>query len=100
MPSQRLADVQVAPSLAHAAPIYVTLKNAPELAAHRRVKFIAAAWLERLYNLELRLADDRIRDLANYSASDGVSAEILRANKDALLQRIAIARKHLQERAR
>jgi len=100
LPSQRLADVQVAPSLAHSAPIYVTLQNAPGLAAHRRVKLIAATWLERLDNLEQRLADNRIRDLANYFASDGVTAENLRKNKDALLQRIEIAKKHLQERAR
>ena len=49
LPSQRLADVQVSPSLAHSAPIYVTLRNAPGLGAHRRVKFIAAAWLKRLW---------------------------------------------------
>src|SRR5262249_60409708 len=77
LPSQRLADVQVSPSLAHSAPVYITLKGAPGLAAHRRVRLIAADWLKRLYNLEERLADNRIRDLANYSASDGVSAEDL-----------------------
>jgi hypothetical protein len=100
LPSQRLADTQLSPSLAHSAPIYVTLKNAPALTAHRRVKLIAAAWRERLYNLEQRLADDRLRDLANYTASDGVSADDLRRNKAGLLERTAIARKHLEERAR
>ncbi|MBI3865443.1 MAG: CehA/McbA family metallohydrolase [Planctomycetia bacterium] len=100
LPSQRLADTQVAPSLAHSAPIYVTLKNAPVLGTHRRVKFIAAAWLERLAGLEYRLADNRLRDLANYSASDGVSADDLRKNKDALLRRIAIAKQQLNDRAR
>jgi hypothetical protein len=100
LPSQRLADVRVAPSLAHSAPIYVTLKNAPGLAANRRVKLITAAWLERLENLKERLAEKRIRDLANYFASDGVTAETLRKNRDALLERIEAAKKHLRKRFR
>jgi hypothetical protein len=98
LPSQRLADVGVAPSLAHSAPIYLTLKDAPALAVHGRVKLIAAAWLERLDHLEERLADHRIRDLANYFASDGVTAETLRKNRDALRERIHIARKQLRKR--
>ena len=99
VPSQRLADVQVAPSLAHSAPIYLILKNAPGLAASRRANLAAAAWLERLDNLENRLADNRIRDLVNNSASDGVDADMLRKNRDALLQRIQAAKKYFQERA-
>lgn len=100
LPSQRLADTQVSPSLAHSAAIFVTLKNAPTLAAHRRAKLVALAWLERLDNLEKRLADNRIRDLANYFASDGVTAESLRKSRDALLQRIDAAKKNLQERSK
>ena len=100
LPSARLADTQVSPSLAHSAPIYVPLKNAPGLAAHRRAKLIAAAWLERLDSLEKRLADNRIRDLANYFASDGVDAENLRKSRGVLLERIHSVKKYFQEIAR
>jgi hypothetical protein len=100
VPSPRLADVQVAPSLAHSAPIYVTLKSAPGLSAQRRAKLIAAAWLDRLDRLDKRLEEKSIRDLANYFASDGVDAETLRKSKDALRQRIQAARKYFQDRSR
>jgi len=96
LPSARLADTQVSPSLAHSAPVYVTLKNAPGLSAHRRAKLVAAAWLERLDNLEKRLADNRIRDLANYVASDGVDAENLRKSRTVLLERIQSAKKYFR----
>jgi hypothetical protein len=39
-------------------------------------------------------------DLANYFASDGVDAERLRKNRDALLQRIQAARKYFKEQSR
>src|SRR5262249_39373218 len=97
VPSPRLADVQVSPSLVHSAPIYVTLKDAPGLTANRRVKLIAANWLERLEDLEKRLVDKRIRDVANYFASDGVDANQLRKNRDALLQRIRAANKYFTD---
>jgi len=100
VPSPRLADVQVSPSLAHSAPIYVTLKGAPGLSAQRRAKLIAAAWLDRLDRLEKRLEEKNIRDLANYFASDGVDAETLRKSKDALRQRIQAARRYFHDRSR
>jgi hypothetical protein len=75
-------------------------KDAPTLAAPRGSKLAAALWLERLEPLEDRLAEKNIRDLANYFASDGVTGEKLRKSKDASLERIASARKHLQERLR
>lgn len=98
--SERLAATQVSPSLAHSAAIYVTLKNTPGLGAHRRAKFVAAAWLERLETLEQRLADNRIRDLAGWLASDGADADFLRKGRDSLLQRIQIAKKYFKERSR
>jgi hypothetical protein len=98
LPSQRLADVQVSPSLAHSAPIYLTLKDGSKVVGQRRAKLIAAAWLERLDNLQERLADNRLRDLANYFASDGVTADNLRKSRDALLERIQFARNELRKR--
>src|SRR2546426_7088474 len=77
----------------------VILKDASGLAAHSRAALAATTWLERLDNLESRLADNRIRDLVNLTASDGVDADTLRKNRDALLQRIQTAKKYFQERA-
>jgi len=46
------------PSVAHSAPIYVTPKGGPGLAAHPRAKAIAEAWRARLEKLE---ADARVK---------------------------------------
>lgn len=88
-----------APSMAHSGAIYVTVKDAPGLAAHPRAKALARAWLARLEDLEARLAEDQAELIARMPGSD-VDADRLRRNRSALLDRIRAARKYFADRAR
>ena len=53
-----------AASLAHSAAIYVTIENTPGLSQHSKAKSLARAWIARLQELEMRLAEDKIQYLA------------------------------------
>lgn len=88
-------------SLAHTAPIFVTLQGAPPLSAQPRAKTLARKWLAPLEDLEMRLAEDQIQYLAAAPAyADGVDAEHLRGNRIALLQAIQAAKKYFTDLAR
>jgi hypothetical protein len=83
-------------SLAHSAPIYVSIKNAPSVAEHPRAQKLAQEWIDRLDALEARLADDKIEVLAKDEA-DWVTIEILRHSRPALLEAIEQARTHFKK---
>lgn len=100
IPSPWSVHMEIPPSLAHSAPVYVMVKGTPGLAAHPRAKRVAAAWLERLEVLEQRLGDKGIRDIANRVNNDGVEADRLRKGRDKLLARIAVAKSFYRERSR
>lgn len=86
------------PSAAHTAPIFVTLANTPPLSAQRRAKLVAQAWFLRLDDLEKRLADEQLAQLApDGRVRDTVDLEYLRKNRAALLERIASAKQRLRE---
>ena len=90
---------RVRPSAAHTAPIWVTVRGSPAVAAQPRGQQLARAALDRLATLEARLSDERIEaqtlwDWLPYS--DGVSLEHLRRNRPALLAAIAEARARYQ----
>jgi hypothetical protein len=88
-------------SLAHTAPIYVTIQGGPPLSAQPRAKALARKWLARLEDLEMRLAEDQIQYLADPpNQSDGVDAENLRRNRTALLQAIQAAKRYFTELTR
>ena len=87
-------------SIAHTAPIFVTLQGSPPLSAQPRAKALARKWLARLEDLETRLAEDQIQYLAAPPENDGVDAEHLRRNRVALLQAIQAAKKYFTDLAR
>jgi hypothetical protein len=77
-------------SLAHSAPIYLTLKNSSQVQSPL-AKLLARTWLARLDDLEGRLAEDQLKYLAQ-SGSDGVTEAILRRDRAALIEQIKSAR--------
>jgi hypothetical protein len=84
------------PSLAHSAPIYVSLKHSPEMGAHPRAKALARMWLERLKALENRLADD---ELAARAGTNIIDADYFRKNRPALINAIQEAKEYFTDRA-
>jgi hypothetical protein len=89
-----------ASSLAHTAPIYVTVQGTPPLQAQPRAKVLARKWLAKLEDLEARLQEDQIQYLARPAANDGVDADTLRKNRAALLQGIQSAKDYFTNLAR
>lgn len=88
-------------SLAHTAPIYVTIQGTPPLQAQPQAKVLARKWLAKLQDLEARLEEDQIEHLPSPpNASDGVSADYLRKNRAALLQAIDAAKKYFDDMAK
>ena len=90
-------------SEAHSAPVYVTLKGAPPLAAHPRAKALARTWLARLEDLKARLAEDQIENLAKRLERypyDIVEEDLLRKNSSALIKEIQKAKDYFTRLAR
>ncbi len=90
-------------SEAHSAPIYVMLKDAPPLSAHPRAKALARTWLARLEDLESRLAEDQIENLAKRLERypwDIVEEDLLRKNSSALIKEIQKAKDYFTRLAR
>ena len=91
-------------SEAHSAPVYVTLKGAPPLSAHPRAKALARTWLARLEDLESRLAEDQIENLADpgwvTGTSDIVEEDLLHKNRSALIEEIQKAKDYFTRLAR
>jgi hypothetical protein len=85
-------------SLAHTAPIYVTIQGTPPLSAQPAAKIAARKWLARLEDLERRLDESQIQYLAAPPEShEGVDAEHLRKNHAALLQSIEASKKYFRD---
>ena len=84
-------------SEAHSAPIYVNLEGSPPLSGHPRAKALARMWLAWLEDLEARLAEDQIENLAKrlkrYSY-DIVEEGLLRKNRAALVEEIRKAKEY------
>jgi hypothetical protein len=86
-------------SQAHTAAIYVTIQGAPPLSAQPAAKLLARKWLAKLDNLEARLGDDQIQQVAS-AGNDGVDLETLRKNREALLKGIQGAKQYFADMAR
>jgi hypothetical protein len=87
-------------SLAHTAPIYVTIQGTPPLQAQPTAKGLARKWLGKLEDLEARLQEDQIQYLAAPPVNDGVDADSIRKNRSALLQAIQAAKKYFTDLVR
>lgn len=85
-------------SLAHSAPVFVTLKNATRLAQTPRGKMMARSWLARLDDIQARLGEDQTQFLANPGSSDGMTEAVIRRDRAALLANIAAARREYTRR--
>ncbi|MGH7945802.1 MAG: CehA/McbA family metallohydrolase [Opitutaceae bacterium] len=91
-------DLTTQPSLAHSAPVYITLQNVPRRASPWGRRSLQP-WIARLDDLKERLSDDRLKDLAR-AGPDGVSLEILQKNRQRLLEAIERARQQYLSRER
>ena len=90
-------------SEAHSAPVYLTLKGAPPLSAQPAGKAAARTWLARLDDLESRLAEDQLENLAKklkQHRGDIVELDLLRKNRSALLEEIRKAKDYFTRLAR
>jgi len=87
-------------SLAHTAPIYVTIQGTPPLQAQPPAKVLARKWLAKLEDLEARLQEDQIQYLGRPAVNDGVDADTIRKNRAALLQAIQNAKQYFTDLAR
>ena len=93
-------EAPVRESLAHSAPIYVTVANAPPLAAKGEARRMARSWIAILDDLEAGLSDQNIDRLARRVASAPLDAETIRQNRPYLLGAIQEARTHFREQSR
>ena len=89
-----------AASLAHSAAIYVTIENTPGLSQNAKAKSLARAWIARLQELEMRLAEDKIQYLAEGSGDDVPNVDYLRKNRSALLAAIESSKRHFSNQTR
>jgi hypothetical protein len=85
-------------SLAHSATIYVTIQGAPGLEDQARAKAATRAWLARLDELELLLADENLQFIAHKDDHYKPGMEYLLKNRPALLEAIAKSREYYQTR--
>jgi hypothetical protein len=86
------------PSAAHSGAILVTVAGTPPLAAQPRGRDAARKWLARLDELERRLGKEPMKSWARFPGrGDGIDLETVQANRPALLQAIAAARRQLAE---
>ena len=78
-------------SLAHSAPVYVTLRGAPPLSQQPSAKTMARIWLARLADFKARLAEDKVQYLLSGSGPETTEA-VIRRDRTALLREIEVAR--------
>ncbi len=84
-------------SAAHSAPVYVTIEGSKPIKSNPRAKDVARKWLARLEDLEKRLAEDKIKHLAERLAKfqqDVASEEVLRRDRVALIDEIKVAKSY------
>jgi hypothetical protein len=87
-------------SLAHSAPIYVSVANTPPLARKEAARRLARSWIVLLDDLEEALADAHIEELAKRAAVGRVPVETIRRNRPRLLSAIEEARDYFEEQSR
>ena len=84
-------------SMAHSAPIYVTLENTPAIETHSHAQAIAKDWLASLESLEHRLSKDNFKYLLKTRyAGDPVPPELLSNNRSGLLEEIKTAKAYFE----
>ncbi len=87
-------------SLAHSAPIYISVANTPPPARQEVARRMARSWLVLLDDLEEGLSDENIQELAERVASAPVDVETIRQNRPGLLKAIQEARDHFRQQSR
>ena len=95
---QKLAEANFRFSLAHSAPIYITLKSSPPLSQQPLAKTMTRVWLARLADIEARLAEDKIPQLLSACCTE-MTEEVIHRDRPALLREIASARTKYLDRA-
>ena len=78
----------------HSAPIYITIKNSPPIAASSQAKATAIAWSSRLKNLEAQLDEKSIALM-----DDGALKEITIKNREQLLYEVQQAKEFFELRS-
>jgi hypothetical protein len=81
-------------SAAHTGAVWVTVAGSPSIAEQPRAREVLEMWLERLDELEDRLRDERLDEMARFPGrGDGISRRDLLASRAALLGAIEAARR-------
>ncbi len=93
-------ELPVRESLAHSAPIYISVGNTPPLDRTEEARRMARSWIFLLNDLEERLSDERFERLGKRSGTAPVDLETVRRNRPALLKAIKEARDHFREQSR
>ena len=86
-------------SLAHSAPIYISVAGTPPLTASDEARRLARSWTTLLDDLEESLSEGNVEDLARRPASATVDAETIRHNRPRLLEDIREARRWFETMA-
>lgn len=89
------------PALAHSSPVYIDIVEQPTLQQSPEGRSATWSWLARLREFESVIRSRRIREIAEQETSlfmDGVSLEMLRSRRSALLEAIAESERRYLER--
>jgi hypothetical protein len=97
---RKLGELPVRQSLAHSAPIYISVENTPPIARQEQARRMARSWIALLDDLEDALSDENIGELAERMASASVDVKTIRQNRPGLLNSIQAARAHFREQSR
>jgi hypothetical protein len=87
-------------SLAHSAPIYISVANTPPLSRGEEGRRLARSWIVLLDDLEESLSDSNIQGLAERAASAPVNVDTIRQNRPNLLNAIQEARENFLAQSR
>ncbi len=87
-------------SLAHSAPVYLSLADAPPLARLEEARRMTRSWIALLDDLETALSEENLGGLAARQGSAQVAAATIRRNRPTLLAAIREARQHFEKRGR
>lgn len=83
-------------SAAHTGAVWVTVAGSPPIAEQPRAREVVELWLERLDELENRLRDERLDEMAHFPGrGDGISRRDLLDSRAALLRAIVATRRQI-----
>ncbi len=87
-------------TMAHTAPVFVTIRGRPGQGQHPRAQELAAAWLARLEAIQQALGNDETFGRLAYKDGVGDPLPALQKSRTGLLGAVELAKRYFEERAR